>query len=363
MKQKNDIMKKNNDIIKQPMKNINTMKIMKKFLFLKIFFLTLYSPTIFAITCSTGSGGSSGSYSWDEVPTNSPVFSGRFEHSSVAFGGKMWVIGGSDGTVRNDVWSSVDGKNWTEETKDSLAKPAARRGHQTLDYDGKMWIIGGFSNTGRETNSVYRSTNGATWTQVRADGEAGFPVRARFGAVVFNKQMWVISGLVRGVRDNDVWNSTNGATWYKIKPDDSNGFSARESLASVVFHDGQSTKMWVIGGFDDGLNESRQDDVWNSTNGLNWNLVSSGKFPRTQGLKGVVFNDGSDEKMWINSGLNPSLSNIVYSSTDGITWANETPVEFPARVYHSSIVFNNRIWVIGGAIDSGHANDVWHYSK
>ena len=37
----------------------------------------------------------------------------RNDHSSVVFNGRLWVIGGYDGTNRlNDVWSSEDGVTW-----------------------------------------------------------------------------------------------------------------------------------------------------------------------------------------------------------------------------------------------------------
>ena len=64
--------------------------------------------------------------------------------------------------------------------------------------------------------------------------------------------------------------------------------------------------MWLIGG-DTGTSQS--DEVWNSIDGINWNLVASGKFP--------------------------------------------------ARAWFGSLVFSDKIWVIGGWPGSGQ-RDVWY---
>jgi hypothetical protein len=385
MKQRNDIMKKNNDIIKQPMKNINTMKIMKKFLFLKIFLLTLYSPTIFAITCSTGSGGSSGSYSWKEVKDNDEnEFAKRYGHSSVEFDGKMWVIGGySSSTERNDVYSSVDGKTWTPVRADGDANGfTARNDHTSVVFDDgkgeKMWVIGGIHDNSVR-NSVYSSTDGKTWTIVRDDGATrGFPARSGHTSVVFDdgkgEKMWVMTGVQGAVNRTDVWSSTNGKTWTEVREQAKGDteFGLRTNAASVVFNDGkgEGEKMWIIGGIQvSSFVSANKNDVWSSTNGETWNKVSDGSsdsFSPVQGHRAVVFNDGRDEKMWITAGLSPSFTNRVYSSTNGETWTEETTdssKKFEARTFHSSIVFNNRLWVIGGSIFLNQVNDVWSYSK
>ena len=43
------------------------------------------------------------------------AFSNRYGHASVVYNNLMWVIGGFDGVYYvNDVWSSADGKTWTQ---------------------------------------------------------------------------------------------------------------------------------------------------------------------------------------------------------------------------------------------------------
>jgi hypothetical protein len=368
MKQKNYIMKQNNDIIKQPMKNINTMKIMKKFLFLKIFFLALYSPTIFAITCSTGSGGggsSSGPYSWSTA-TASAAFTARQGLRAVVFDNKMWVIGGNDGADKDDVWYSVDGKTWTEKTKDSSAKFPPVQEFSTIVHDGYMWVIGGFGTIVRD--SVYRSTNGATWREVRADKAAGgFGPRYGHTSVVFDKKMWVIGGLNFSGGLNyldDVWSSTNGITWEDETKDSSKKFSGRTDHSSIV----HNNKIWVIGGT--GGNSKSSNDVWSSEDGIAWEQeASNARFSIRSSHESVVF----DNQMWVVGGFNSggvsgNNKNDVWSSTNGVSWVESTAtVGFSARRSHAMTVFEDAIWMIGGHEKIGapidQRNDVWSFSN
>jgi dihydrofolate reductase len=372
MKQKNYIMKKNNDIIKQPMKNINTMKIMKKFLFLKIFLFALYSPTIFAITCSTGSGGGGGdsaTYTWSKIRSDGDAggFTDRYSHSSVALKDKIFVIGGeiwggSNAIRKNDVWSSGDGVTWTTAT--DSAKFSARSGHQSVVFDEKMWLIGGTD--GNYLNDVWNSSDGKTWELVTNNPE--FKARRSHQLVVFDEKMWVIGGY-EGEYLSDVWSSEDGVTWDKKT--DSAQFSGREDFASVVFDDGEGEKMWVIGG-SVGIGNN-VNDVWSSEDGVTWDKkTDSAQFSGRWKFESVVF----DNKMWVFGGDERSTVNDeVWSSTNGITWterATGSSTKFTGRHSHSSVVFRDEVWVIGGLNEilglGGNnspyfLNDVWSMER
>ena len=237
-------------------------------------------------------------------------------------------------------------------------------------FDKKMWIIGGFGAIWE--NSVYNSTNGTTWTVVRANGATGgFDGRHRHTTVVFDEKMWIIGGnnpivgsrTNEGAHLNDVWNSTNGVTWNKVRANSAaGGFHGRFRHTSVVFDE----KMWVIGG--NGL--LFYNDVWSSTDGKDWTLeTDNAGFSDRQSHQSVVF----DNKMWviagdINISGNVSNKDDVWSSTNGINWVESTAtVRFSARKQHTSVVFNDgkseKIWVIGGSDDDGITNDVWSISK
>ena len=60
----------------------------------------------------------------------------------------MWILGGTedyyfgdDTSLKNDVWSSADGKEWKQETANAPWSPRAY--HAAVVHDGKIWVLGG----------------------------------------------------------------------------------------------------------------------------------------------------------------------------------------------------------------------------
>ena len=87
---------------------------------------------------------------WQEA-TGSANWSARSNHTSLVYNNKMWMLGGTDGSRKNDVWDSTDGINWTETT--ASANWSARNSHTSLVYNNKMWVLGG--NDGSRKNDVW----------------------------------------------------------------------------------------------------------------------------------------------------------------------------------------------------------------
>jgi hypothetical protein len=136
---------------------------------------------------------------WTQATANAG-WSARSNHTSVVFDNKMWVIGGWDGSNRNDVWYSLNGINWTRATAN--AQWSARVGHTSVVFDNKIWVCGGFP----YSNDVWYSSDGINWTQATAN--AGWSARTGHTSVVFNNKMWVIGGHYYSNYLNDVWYST-----------------------------------------------------------------------------------------------------------------------------------------------------------
>jgi fibronectin type 3 domain-containing protein len=300
-----------------------------------------------------------GEFRWTTA-TDSAAFSARYWHQSVVFDNKMWVIGGvkKNNVRKNDVWSSTNGITWTTAT-DSAAF-SARYGHQSVVFDNKIWVISG--SDGSPKNDVWRSTDGVIWTT--ATDSAAFSARQDYQAVVFNDgnstKMWVIGGIGSGFK-NDVFSSTDGVTWTTATA--SAQFPARDSHQSVVFN----KKMWVIGGRNAGGNPL--NDVWSSTDGVTWTKkTDSAAFSGRQDYQAVVF----DNKIWVIGGnarmpgeTGNKRLNDVWNSIDGVTWTKATDsAQFSIRDSHQSVVFDNKMWVIGGFVSSHNLkNDVWHTVK
>ncbi|MEM5853852.1 MAG: DUF2341 domain-containing protein, partial [Candidatus Aenigmatarchaeota archaeon] len=134
----------------------------------------------------------------------------RYAHTSVVFNNKIWVIGGYDGSYKNDVWYSSDGINWTQAT--SNAGWSARYSHSSVVFNNKIWVIGGYD--GSYKNDVWYSSDGINWTQ--ATSNAGWNIRYGHSSVVFNNKMWVMGGWTGSSFKNDVWACITN--WFSTDP-------------------------------------------------------------------------------------------------------------------------------------------------
>ena len=293
--------------------------------------------------------------------TASAKWSARNSHTSVVFNNKIWVLGGNSGRFiirpsnhyKNDVWSSPDGKNWTQET--ASAKWSARNSHTSVVFKDKMWVLGGENNQ----DDVWSSSDGKNWTKVT--DSPGWDGRYAHTSVVFKDKIWVIGGAY--LCCDDVWSSPDGKNWTEVA--DSVAWSYRYAHTSVVFKD----KIWVIGGYDGSAKpyHKSQNDVWSSSDGKKWTKVtdSPGWSARINPTS-VVFNNN----MWVIGGYDGTKTIDVWSSPDGKTWTQETAsADLSNRVAHTSIVFNGKIWALGGAKSLGigrgtsNINDVWSYGR
>ncbi len=292
-------------------------------------------------------------YTWKQVkPNDNNGWSKRSGQRSIIFDKKIWVIGGSDGSDRNDVWSSSDGVNWTEVKANNNQFFSKRNRHTNIVFKNKLWVIGG-----GPFNDVWNSSDGQTWTQETSNSD--WSKRWGHTSVVFDGKIWVIGGCCNSSGTlNDVWNSRNGQTWTRVTG--SAGWAGRHDHTSVVF-DG---KIWVMGGTSGGSNA--RNDVWSSSDGQTWKQIKANNntgWSKRNSHASVVFGD----KLWIMGGAlgSSNARNDVWSSSDGQTWkqikANDN-TGWSKRYMYESIVFKNKIWVLGG-YDGSHRNDVWAFGS
>lgn len=328
----------------------------------RLLVLTQYYWRVEAID-SNGNRTSSNTYSFttrnlnfsDNLVVENTAFSARRQHASVVFDNKMWVIGGYDSFssegLKNDVWYSDDGANWTLAITN--APFSSRSGHTAVVFDNKIWVIGGVEEAAINKNDVWFSADGVNWSL--ATNTAPFSARHEHTSVIFDDKLWVIGGLSDNGFERDVWYSTDGVTWVPATQEAS--FSGRYRHSSVVFDD----KIWVVSGSEISI----FNDVWYSTDGTSWTLFTEDfPFLGREMHSSVVF----DNKLWIIAGRgttegNPAISrrNDMHYSLDGTTWNTATDnAPFSARVWHTSLVFDQKIWVIGG-YDGDFKNDVWAF--
>ena len=201
-------------------------------------------------------------------------------------------------------------------------------------------------------------TNVRTWIRHTAPWSS----RSAHTAVVFKDTLWVLGGtstLDFGTPKNDVWYSSDGINWTQATA--SASWAARCNHTSVVF----DNKIWVLGGRTGTTTPwtTSRNDVWYSSDGINWTqATNSAAWPVRRGHSSVVF----DGKIWVLGGASATTQyGDAWYSSDGVTWTRATANAFPSTRYlHASVTFDNKIWIMGGYEDASRnkKNDVRYSS-
>ena len=263
--------------------------------------------------------------SWRENTSNAG-WTARENHQVVAHRGRMYLMGGWEPGSRNDVWSSLDGKNWSLVT--GSAGWSARGLHQALVHNGRMYVLGGGQDGAQPRNDVWSSADGVTWREDKANNSAGWTARWYHQALVHNGRMYVLGGYDK----SDVWSSADGSSW-RFEGDAAWG---SRHLYQAVSHAG---RLYVLGGIQGTNFHNRRNDVWSSLDGRSWveekanNNAFWAKRDRHQALS-------RDGLLYVLGGNANSLRKDVWSSSDGKSWTEETSAAgWGAREYHQALVF------------------------
>ena len=255
-----------------------------------------------ALTSQNYSGaGSPVGFHW--TPRVEAPWSKRSDFEAVVYQDKIWVFAGKETTV-SDVWFATKGLvgdpqsemtmglNWTRAAD---APWPVRGGYEAEVFDGKIWLMGGYNGT-NFLNDVW-SFDGTTWHQ---EANAPWPGRDGFASVVHNGELYIIGGRSNdGTVDyvlSDVWKTSDGISWTQVTANMNIG-PIREH-ASVVF----DNRIWIIGGnistddllYDPTERVSHTDEVWYSTEGESWDIASAygdAPFARLQGHEVVVVDE------------------------------------------------------------------------
>lgn len=185
---------------------------------------------------------------WDQA-TAAAGWTPRIAAAAVEFKGRMWILGGTenyyfgdDRSLKNDVWSSADGKTWEQATPNAPWSPRAY--HQAAVLNGRIYVFGGGNYVPKyhAVNDVWSSADGVNWTQETA--AAPWPPRLWFSSVVYRDHIWVLGGWSNNPSRNwaDVWYSQNGRDWKQWKS--AVTWKERHEHSAYVFQD----KIWIAGG-------------------------------------------------------------------------------------------------------------------
>ena len=275
-----------------------------------------------------------GGATWDRLAPSAPTerFSPRYSHSSAVLGNTIYVIGGGTNaaaTVTDVVWRSEDGADWTQSPAADAAadRLAARFEHRSVVLGNEMYVINGSVITTAagvsNTRDVRRSRDGTTWTNVAitlpADGGAPFPPRSDFAMEVLDNAIYIMGGnTVVSRTGDDVLESSDGALWTRVDTS-GNRFTERQRHSSAVL----GGVLYVIGGIEFTAAANEREDIWRSADkGRRWTQVAAnaqvlGRSWHTSPVLGdAIYVIGGSKRTG-------GLQNDVWKSTDGgVTWQN-----------------------------------------
>jgi hypothetical protein len=190
--------------------------------------------------------------------------------TGIVFNNKMWLMGGlgTNGSCLNDVWSSSDGITWTQETPQAQWPARQCFGCFKLPNVNKIFIVGGINQAGIALTDVWSSPDGKTWTQETA--QAFQNGRYAFGTVTYNNAAWILAGFISGgATVNEVWKSTDGITWtIQPKPNWApRSFPVTGALSNGIYLGGGLTPSYE--GIHD-MNRMNAAGKWSSQGGFAW---------------------------------------------------------------------------------------------
>lgn len=150
--------------------------------------------------------------------------------------------------------ASEDGKSWESITPVSTSEgndvDVNRRVNNALFvYNNKMWCLGGFTNfvsaTDAMKNSVWSSEDGVNWT-MEVDAVKGFSNIFDAKVIATDDAVYLFGGMVydgtTSTVSNKVYRSTDCINWEEVETPET--FTARRHIAGVA----QGNSAWLFGG-------------------------------------------------------------------------------------------------------------------
>ena len=216
-------------------------------------------------------------------------------------GGDGLIAIGFDGGFGSLLWTSPDGRAWTDVTPDGFQSVGIA---SVVEHDGRLVGVGRGDTINVDANraAAFLSDDGLTWHE--AEGAAG--MEGQLIDVVFTDLGLFAVGGVPGADAAGIWRSTDGSTWERTGGDFEHAF------------------MWAIAEGGPGLvavgwrrNPDPDLAVWTSADGVSWTLS-----PDPEGVEGYEATDVID--------LDGTLAMVgssftgeggrVWFSDDGLAW-------------------------------------------
>ena len=247
-------------------------------------------------------------------------------------------------------WFSADGIHWN---KSSL--PNSINNLAFLDYvifKDAVYGLGYFDGnieTFTYKPTIFRSTNMKSWEKLKE--QSNLPGRFFYHPFVFDGKIWIIGGEDKDRKYDDIWNSSDGMNWVRVKGN--LPFGARSNSQIVQFNN----RLYLL-----------NNDVWSSADGLTW-MKECDEIVKGQpifGYAALVF----DQKIFLlGCNRNGQFTSQVLYSEDGKQW-KEMDAPWSPRGGIAATVFRDRVYMTGGKYggtrdmpEFRYSNDVWSLVK
>ena len=288
-------------------------------------------------------GGSVGTWS-----TTTAFTTARYNHSTVVYNGYLYVLGGDNGTTQfNDVqYAPINSDGTIGTWSTTTAFNTVRTNHSTVAYNGFLYVIGGLNGGSNELNTVqYAPVNAngtvGTWSATTAftngrDGHA---------SVAYNGYLYVVGGYNGTLSLNDVqyapinsdgtvgtWSTTTAFT------------TARTGHTSVVYNG----YLYVLGGSSivTNLNDVQYASI--NANGTVGTWSTTTTFTTARASHTSV---GYNGYIYIIGGGSPgALNDVQYVKIDpaGITGAYTSVSAASSRAWGSAVERQGLVAYLGG---------------
>ena len=258
------------------------------------------------------------------------------------------------GEYRGDVavWVSADGTAWERIDDPSFTGDSDSSCTTVTLYQG-VWRVAsgplGIVAVGRDAcnGAVWTSEDGRNWTEVIDDDWLGNPI-AVAGGVTAGGPGWVaVGGDGRG--NGAIWISEDGVDWTAVQDDDLLASAGSHVYMSDVAAGGPglvavgSTGFWEAG--------TERSAIWVSTDGFDWERLPDDTIDHGE-LFRIVRDEAGRRLMVISRPTSTVPDWMLWTSSDGINWS---PTSSPGRLIDGVSWNDDRIVAAGLVSTDGGA--------
>ncbi|MDB5182326.1 MAG: hypothetical protein JWO47_110 [Candidatus Saccharibacteria bacterium] len=289
----------------------------------------------------------------------------RAFHTSVAYNGYLYIIGGTNGTQQNDIQYCLLNTNGSVGTctQQTSAFTNARESHTSVVYNGYLYIIGGVVVSTNQNDIQYCpvNANGSVGTCVQKTA-AFTTARQSQTSVVYNGYLYILGGETP-TQLNDIQYIPLGKGRAGSSTQQAAAFTtARNGHTSVVYNG----FLYIIGGCSSGSCGSYLNDIShcpiNADGSIGTCVQQTGIFTTARAFHSSEAYNGYLYIVGGNNGVaqQSDLQRCVLNNTTGAvgTCTQQTTAFTGTRESHGSILYNGYLYIVGGDFNTVNQNDI-----